>query len=196
MTWMAEVRVGELVKGAAGGDVTSWEALVDQFASLIWAVARSFQLDAADAADVSQVTWLRLVEHLERINEPDRVGAWLVTTARRECLRLLRIRGRTVLSADDSALDPVDEDAPEPGERVTTAERDLVLWRAVEAISERCQQLLRVLMADPPPSYEAVGAALDMPIGSIGPTRARCLDRLRREAFRRGITSDSLSSVE
>jgi RNA polymerase sigma factor (sigma-70 family) len=196
MTSMGDVRVGELVGAAAGGDVAAWEELVDHFASLVWAVARSFQLEPADASDVSQVTWLRLVEHLERIQEPDRVGAWLVTTARRECLRLLRLRGRTIPSGDGTDLDPVDTDTPEPSHRVTTAERDAVLWRALEAISERCQQLLRILMADPPPSYEDIGAALDMPIGSIGPTRARCLERLRREALRRGITADSLSSVE
>jgi DNA-directed RNA polymerase specialized sigma24 family protein len=109
---------------------------------------------------------------------------------------VLRVRGRAIPSGDDSLLDPIDTEAPEPGERVTTEERDVVLWRALEAISDRCQQLLRVLMADPAPSYEEVGAALEMPIGSIGPTRARCLDRLRREALRRGITADSLRSVE
>ncbi|MGH9246632.1 MAG: RNA polymerase sigma factor [Acidimicrobiales bacterium] len=193
---MGEEGVGDVVRAAAGGDESSWFALVDRFASLVWAVTRSFGLESADAADVSQVTWMRLVENLERLHEPDRVGAWLVTTARRECLRVLRQRGRAIPVGDDPSLDAADLVTLPPVHHLATTERNTLLWRAVSSISSRCQQLLRVLMADPPPSYEEVSAALDMPVGSIGPTRARCLDQLRRVAVQFGITADSLSSVE
>jgi RNA polymerase sigma factor (sigma-70 family) len=186
---MADAGAGELVHAAGAGDQAAWDKLVDHFGGLVWSVARSFRLGDADAADVTQVTWLRLVENLHRIEDGDRVGAWLATTARRECLRLIRQQGRVVTFDDDAVLDDLaPQEAPEPAQRLLAQERDAALWAALEGISPRCQHLLRVLMADPPPSYEEVSAALDMPIGSIGPTRARCLEHLRRHAARVGIT--------
>ncbi len=142
----------------------------------------------ADAGDVVQTTWLKLVEHLDRIADPDRVGGWLVTTARHECLRHLRVSGRTVPTDDESALDrAVTEPQPEIDADLLLDERDRSLWRAFGRISERCQRLLRALSADPPVSYEDIGLAFEMPIGSIGPTRQRCLDRLRSELAIEGI---------
>jgi RNA polymerase sigma factor (sigma-70 family) len=189
--------VGALVRAAGGGDEIAWRALVDRFAALVWAVTRSFGLAASDAADVSQVTWLRLVEHVDRISEPDRVGAWIGTTARRECMAVLRRRNRAAVpSGGELAFEQVEADLPPPERRIVADERGAVLWGALGGISPRCQQLLRVLMAEPPPSYEAVSAALDMPIGSIGPTRARCLTHLRRHLAEGGISGDALSSVE
>jgi len=186
---MADAGAGELVHAAAAGDQSAWDKLVDRFSGLVWSVARSFRLGDADAADVTQVTWLRLVEHLHRIEDGDRIGAWLATTARREALRLIRQQGRVVTFDDDAVLDELaPQDVPEPAQRLLAAERDAALWAALDGISPRCQHLLRVLVADPPPSYEEISAALDMPIGSIGPTRARCLEHLRRHAARVGIT--------
>jgi RNA polymerase sigma factor (sigma-70 family) len=197
MAAMSQDDAGELVRAAAAGDEAAWRALVDRFAALVWAVTRSFSLERSDAADVSQVTWLRLVEHLDRLTEPDRVGAWLATTAKRECLGVLRRRGRSAIPAsDDDVFERLPAAQPAPSHRLVAGERNLVLWSAVETLSERCQRLLRVLMADPPPAYDAVSAALDMPIGSIGPTRARCLAHLRRYLADGGITGDALSSVE
>ncbi|WP_432976260.1 RNA polymerase sigma factor [Dactylosporangium sp. CA-233914] len=176
-----------LLRAAAAGDQQAWESIVDRYANLVWSVARSFQLGQSDAADVSQATWLRLVEHVDDVRDADKLGSWLATTARREAIALLRKGGRDVPagSAGDfvghlgvqAGLDRV-EDEPDAG--VLRDERDATLWQEFRALSGQCQQLLRVLIADPPPSYAEVSAALDVPIGSIGPTRKRCLGTLRR----------------
>jgi RNA polymerase sigma factor (sigma-70 family) len=185
----AKVEVAELVRHAADGDETAWNALVDRFSGLIWATARAHRLSTADGAEVFQTTWLRLVEHLHRLRDPERVGAWLATTARNESLRLLRFAAREVATED---VDSFDSEAGSPIDLgVLTAERDTALWRAFSALNERCQTLLRVLMADEPPSYEEVGAALGMPVGAIGPTRMRCLERLRGAAASEGLTLEA-----
>jgi RNA polymerase sigma factor (sigma-70 family) len=182
---MGEQSPAALVAAAAAGDEGAWNELVERFGGLLWSIARSYRLNAADAADVTQATWLRLLEHLGQIREPAQVGAWLATTARRECLRLLRSRGREVPgeAGEVEALD----DPPETA--ALAAERDTLLWAALAELPPRCQRLLRVLMASPPPSYAEVAQALGMPIGSIGPTRARCLDCLRRRSARTGLTT-------
>ena len=164
----------------------AWDQLVERFNGLVWSVARAHRLDQADASDVVQTTWLRLVENLGRLQEPERVGAWLGTTARRECLRTLRMSARVVPTEAELLPEP-GTDAPVSA-GLLADERDRALWSAFGGLSERCQALLRLLVADPPPSYEDVGAALDMPIGSIGPTRQRCLDRLRGLAVTAGVT--------
>jgi RNA polymerase sigma factor (sigma-70 family) len=167
-----------LMRGARDGDEVAWGTIVDRFAGLVWATTRAHRLSSADAADVTQTTWLRLVEHLDRIQDPERVGAWLATTARHECLRLIRLRGRE-LPTDESSL--FEAPAGDPLDRhLLTQERDDALRRALAAIGERCQALLRLLASLEPPSYEEIGAALGMPVGAIGPTRARCLEKLRR----------------
>ena len=132
------------------------------------------------------MTWLRLVTHLDTIRDPDRVGAWLATTARHECLRVLRKAGRSVPVGDEDELEAPDASSPAVETGLLTAERDASLWEALATLSDKCQRLLRVLMADPEPSYEEVSAALGMPMGSIGPTRGRCLENLRRRLS--GIT--------
>lgn len=169
----------ELVERIRSGDQDAWDALVDAYVGLVWAIARNHRLGAGDAADVSQSTWLRLVENIDRIDDPRRVGAWLATTARRECLRVLRLSGRQVLVEDDSELDRRSSEEV-PVDAVLLREEEAVMVRAAfDRLPERCQQLLRLLMVDEPPSYEELSAALGMPIGSIGPTRGRCLDKLR-----------------
>ncbi len=178
--------VGQLVRDAADGDQAAWNRLVELYNGLVWSVARGFRLAPADASDVVQTTWLRLVEHLGRLQEPERVGAWLATTARRECLRTLRLSARQVPTETELLPDPGTEAPLAAG--LLASERDRALWTAFAGLSERCQALLRLLVADPPPSYEDVGAALDMPIGSIGPTRQRCLERLRGLAETAGVT--------
>ena len=174
--------VTDLVRRASTGDQAAWDALVDRFSGLVWSVTRAFRLSAADASDVSQITWLRLVEHLATLREPEAVAGWLVTTARRECLGLLRRSGRQAPAEDDQleramgspGANPVDVD-----ERLLHDELAAAVWQAFADLSGPCQLLLRLLTEDPPLSYEAISAAIDRPIGSIGPTRARCLDRLR-----------------
>jgi RNA polymerase sigma factor (sigma-70 family) len=176
--------LAERVNAAVAGDQRAWNALIDQFGGLIWAVARAHRLYDADAADVVQATWLRAFEHLERLRDPARIGPWLATTARRECLRVLRVGGRTVPLMDDEC-EAESADAP-LGEVVLLAERDHALRRAFLLLQASDQALLRMLMADPRPTYEEIAAALDIPIGSIGPTRQRALERLRRELAHQG----------
>jgi len=170
----------ELLRRAAAGDQAAWNALVDRYTRLLWSVARAHRLGPPDAADVVQTTWLRLVEHLGQIQDPERLPGWLVTTARRECLRALRRSGREVMgAADDIALDMADDHAEPLDAHLLTEERDIALWECFRQLPDRCQLLLRVLMASAPQSYAEVSAALGMPVGSIGPTRGRCLERLR-----------------
>ena len=168
-----------LVKGAGAGDQDAWDALVARYNNLLWSVSRGYRLEPADAADVVQVAWLRLVEQLPRLRDPERVGSWLVTTVRRECLLVLSTRARRGTPMDDDLLTSLPDQAPAVDTRLIADEDNAELWRAFEQIAERCQRLLRILMADPAPTYQDVAAALDMPIGSIGPTRARCLGHLR-----------------
>jgi RNA polymerase sigma factor (sigma-70 family) len=177
--------VDVLVRAAGAGDEAAWAAIVDRFSGLVWATARSHRLSPADAADVAQTTWLRLVEHLDRINDPERLGAWLATTARRESLRLIRLGGREMPTDEDRMFDSPSGESVDT--RLLTEERDTALHRAFRTIGERCQALLRLLAAIEPPSYEEIGAALGMPIGAIGPTRARCLEKLRRSPELAGV---------
>lgn len=172
-------RITKLVRQAAAGDQRAWNGLVQEFGSMIWAVARAHRLREADAADVSQAAWLWLLEHLGQLKEPARVGAWLATTARRECLRVLRENERRILYGEDGPEYPSTDISP--GQSVLLGERDEALWRSFSGLRASDQALLRLLMADPRPRYEEIAAALDMPIGSIGPTRQRALERLRRE---------------
>lgn len=169
---------GGLVRAAAAGDASAWDRLVDGFAGVVWAVTRTFGLDHMDAADVSQTTWLRLAEHLDRLQDPDRVGGWLVTTARREAMRV-RERAARVVPVDDHD-DDVDAALEDLDAALIRDERDVAVWAAFQETPEPCRSLLRVLLADPPPTYDEVSKALDMPIGSIGPRRQRCLAALRQ----------------
>ena len=171
--------VAGLVRRAAQGDRNAWERLVDQYARLIWSITGEFKLAESDAADVAQTTWLRLLEHIDRIQHPDRVGSWLAVTARNECLRCLAGRKRVVLGQDTDEM----EDAPAFGadidERLLAAERDETVREAMSRLPTRWQRLLEMLMADPPVSYTEISDQLGLPIGSIGPTRGRCLARLK-----------------
>lgn len=180
ITYVVPGSNADLVARAAAGEPAAWDRLVERYTNLLWSVGRAHRLSTADAGDVVQTTWLRLVENLERIQDPDRLAGWLVTTARRECLKVLRRSGRElVIGSDDAALDVVDELAPALDAALLAEERDAALWACFGRLSERCQLLLRVLMAADAPAYAEVSEALGMPIGSIGPTRMRCLDRLR-----------------
>jgi RNA polymerase sigma factor (sigma-70 family) len=169
--------VGDVVRAAAAGDQQSWDLLVDRFARLVWHVARGHRLADADAADVVQTVWLRLVESLPRLREPAAVAGWLATTTRNESLRTLRRAGREV-SDEELDLLPADEDHS-PEAVVEAGERRVLVRRALDRLPLRCRTLLRALSSSPDSSYAEISAALDMPVGSIGPTRGRCLDQLR-----------------
>lgn len=169
----------QLVRAAGDGDQEAWNSIVDRFSGLLWATVRAHRLGAADGAEVVQTTWLRLVEQLGRVRDPERLGGWLATTARNECLRLIR-QSRREVATDDMERFEGEHDGALDG-ALLASERDRLLWSAFTALGERCQALLRLLMADVTPSYEEVSAALEMPVGAIGPTRQRCLERLRRD---------------
>jgi RNA polymerase sigma factor (sigma-70 family) len=179
---MSNADLSDLVGSAAKGDQRAWQGLVERFSGLVWSVARAYGLSEADAADVAQTAWLRLVENLDRVRDAQRVGAWLATTARHEALRILRVAGRQLPVGDDAELEPSDPVQVTPESLALASEQHSILWQAFAALPPSCLRLLRVLMADPPPSYQEAAAALDIPIGSIGPTRRRCLERLRRLA--------------
>jgi RNA polymerase sigma factor (sigma-70 family) len=168
-----------LVQRAAEGQHWAWERLVDQYARLIWAMTRDFKLVESDAADVFQATWLRLLEHIHRIEHPARVGSWLAATARNECLRSLAGRKKLVLVQDDGALR--DDAADEPGvdERLLAHESAQAVRAALARLPSHWRRLVEMLMADPPASYAEISDQLGLPVGSIGPTRGRCMARLR-----------------
>jgi RNA polymerase sigma factor (sigma-70 family) len=169
-----------LVLAAAEGDQPSWDALVAEYGHAIWAIARSHRLTAAEAADVSQTTWLRLLENIDRLRDPGSVGAWLATTARREAAHQ-QARIRAIVPVDDVRLAGIEE--------MTTDEIDTALLRretaatvhqALRQLPNRPRTLLSMLMQDDPLTYEQIAKVLNVPVGSVGPTRARALQRLRR----------------
>jgi RNA polymerase sigma factor (sigma-70 family) len=176
---------GELVRRAAVGEGAAWAELTHRYTRLLWSIARGHGLGAADADDAVQATWVRLLENLDGLREPDRVGAWLATTARRECLRILRRSGRERPTGDERFPDVADS-APALDTALLREERDVVLWSAFSGLSERCQGLLRLLFSEPPIAYSEVSQILDMPVGAIGPTRQRCLIRLRERITAEG----------
>lgn len=177
--------MAETVRRAGAGDRAAWDALVADFSRMIWGVAAAHRLGPADAGEVVQTTWLRLLENIDRITHPERIGGWLATTARRESLRLLRLRGREMPSDEESTFDRGNAD-PTPEQLVLDGDRDRRLWAAFSRLSQRCRALLQLVVVVAPP-YAEVAAALDMPIGSIGPTRARCLQRLRLLLAEEGV---------
>jgi RNA polymerase sigma factor (sigma-70 family) len=176
---VAESDIARLVKRAAAGEPRAWERLIDKYGRLIWSITREFNLAESDAADVFQTTWMRLIEHIDRLDRPDRVGSWLAATARNECLRCLASRKRLVLAHEDVVLDGPAAHEPEIDEALLAEERAEVVRAAMAHLPRRWQRLMELLMADPPASYAEISDELGLPVGSIGPTRGRCLARLR-----------------
>jgi RNA polymerase sigma factor (sigma-70 family) len=187
--------VGPLLDAARAGDSASWDQLVDRFSGLLWATARAHRLSTTDAADVVQTTWLRLVENLDRIQDAERLGGWLATTARRECLLVLKRGRREPPVATDEVFDHLPDQRDDLDSSLLLAERDAILWRIFDQLPDRCRTLLRVLVADPPPAYAEIAEALGIPIGSIGPTRQRCLRQLRTLAITSGAIADDETDV-
>ena len=188
---LRDLGVAELVRQVAGGDKPSWDELVERFTPIVWSIARSMGASAADVSDVAQTTWLRLLEHIDDVEHPERIGGWLATTARRECIRVQQRASRLVPVGDDQELDRPAMPAPPADVRVLVDERDAALWRAFGTLPERGRMLLGLLSADPPLSYREISDVMEIPIGSIGPTRARLLETLRKRAEREGIVGES-----
>lgn len=161
-----------------GGDPGGLDRLVRLLTPMLWNLARAYRLDAATAEDAVQATWIALVRHRETVRDPQAVLRWLSVAVRREAARLSRSAARAA-PVEDETLAAVLE--PEPGieEEVVARDTGALLWRHLAALSERCQRLLRVLAFQDKPDYRALSVELGMPVGSIGPTRARCLGKLR-----------------
>jgi RNA polymerase sigma factor (sigma-70 family) len=175
------LEVPSLLARARNGEERAWDALVDRYAPLIWSICRRYRLADADAKDVSQSVWLHLVDHLGRIRDPAALPGWLATTTRRECGRVLGPAGgprdvRYVLDAEDIR----DEQAVTAEQVVLAAERNAALREAFAQLPPCCRRLIALLTEDPPVPYAEVSAMLGMPVGSIGPSRGRCLGKLRR----------------
>lgn len=176
---VADLEATLLVRRAANGDPAAWQDLVNRYGRLIWSITRGFKLVESDAADVFQTTWMRLIEHIERIEHANKIGSWLASTARNECLRTLALRKRLVLADEEDSFEGSAAHEPAVDEALLAAERAQVVREAMTHLPWRWQRLMEMLMADPPASYAEISDELGLPVGSIGPTRGRCLARLR-----------------
>lgn len=171
-------RVGACLVRARNGETAALSEIVKELNPLLWHVARSEGLGAEESADVVQTSWLELVRRLHEIRSPQALTSWLVTTTRREAWRVREISRRKVPEGE-ARLDSVPDPGPGPGERLLADERAQMLWNHVQRLPERCRKLLRIVAHVARPDYAAVAEALGMPVGSIGPTRGRCLAKLR-----------------
>lgn len=171
-----DVTHGELLRRAVAGNQGAWNDLVDRFGQMVWHVARSFRLDEATAKDVSQTVWMKLIENAPKIDDPERLPGWLVTTTRREAIRVSKLRDRTIPTEFEY---DVEDDSPSLDTLLIESEESSILVTAFKRLSEGCQQLLRLLTVEPALSYEEISEATGRPVGSLGPTRARCIDRLK-----------------
>lgn len=161
---------------AAGGERAAWDALVDRFGDMVWSVARGFRLDEATASDVAQTVWLRLIENIDRIKDPERLPGWLVTTCRRESLRVIKGSERAIPTEFEY---DVEDEGPSLESLLIEDEETREVVDAFSALDEECQQLIRLLLVEPALSYKEISEATGRPVGSLGPTRGRCLDRLK-----------------
>ena len=177
----ADSAVIDLVAAARDGDKQAWDALVERYAPLVWSICRRHRLGRADADDVAQSVWLRLVGQLDRIREPAALPGWLATTTRRECIRIsCAARGphASIYPLDVENLPDTRAGAAE--QELLAAERHAALREAFSQLPSHGQQLLALLIADPPMPYADISTRLGIPVGSIGPTRSRYLDKMRR----------------
>jgi RNA polymerase sigma factor (sigma-70 family) len=169
------------VTRAKKGDKQAWDALVERYAPLIWSICRRRRLSSADAGDVGQRVWLQLVSQLDQVRDPAALPGWLATTAQRECGNIRRATRRShVLAGVLDAGHIPSQQAPMAEHELLEAERHVALHEAFTRLPPSCQQLIAALTEDPPVPYAQISVRLGIPVGSIGPTRRRCLDKLRR----------------
>jgi RNA polymerase sigma factor (sigma-70 family) len=175
-------QVIKLVIGARKGDQQAWNALVERYSPLIWSICRRYRLSQADAEDVSQTVWTRLVDQLDSLCQPAALAGWLSTTTRRECSRVWRANCRHFAAEQVPDFERISDELTEAVDHeLLLAERNAALREAFTRLPPGCQRLLTLLIADPPMPYTEISDRLGKPAGSIGPNRSRCLDRLRRD---------------
>jgi RNA polymerase sigma factor (sigma-70 family) len=189
--------VTALVTRVGEGDQEAWNEIIERYAPLVWSICLRYELNRQDIDDVGQSVWLLLVEHIGSLRQAGALPGWLATTTRHECLRVLRASRRQ----DYADLPPEDQMPGDPGavaveQELIEAERSAALRAALAELPDRCRQLLSVLISDPPPAYAEISAALGIAVGSIGPIRARCLDRLRRSPHLAGFLTDGAQEAE
>lgn len=182
-----------LVTRAANSDQDAWNEIIERYAPLVWSICTRYRLRNEDIEDVGQTVWLLLVEQLGKLREPAALPGWLATTTQRECLRALTAarKAEDARTLDDTL--PV-VDAAVIEQEILAAERNAALRTALAELPPRCRQLLTMLISDPPRSYTEISAELRIPIGSIGPQRARCLERLRRSSALVGLGTDEMQT--
>jgi RNA polymerase sigma factor (sigma-70 family) len=189
--------VSALVARARAGDQPAWNELVERYAPLVWSVCNRYRLSRTDIDDVGQTVWLLLVEQLGNIRQPAALPGWLATTTQRECLRVLRVAERYDSfgsSVDNQVLR--DQAGPVIEQEVIEAELHAALRTAFADLPARCRQLLSMLISDPPHSYAEISATVPIAIGSIGPQRARCLEKLRRSPALAALSDAAVSGGE
>jgi len=184
--------VSALVARVSDGDQEAWNELIERYAPLVWSICQRYQLTRQDIDDVSQSVWLLLVENIASLREAAALPGWLSTTTRHEIFRVLRVARRH--DHDDLPADgqiPGDADAATIDEELILAERNAAVRAAFAELGSNCHQLLSLLLSDPPLAYADISDMLGIPVGSIGPKRARCLDQLRRSPHLTEIVSQS-----
>jgi RNA polymerase sigma factor (sigma-70 family) len=192
-----DTSVTALVTRVGEGDQEAWNEIVERYAPLVWSICLRYQLNRQDIDDVGQSVWLLLVEHIGSLREAAALPGWLATTTRHECLRVLRAGRRQGYAG----LPPEEQMPSDPAtatveQELIEAERNAALRAALAELPDRCRELLSMLISDPPPAYAEISARLGIAVGSIGPIRARCLDRLRRSRHLAGFLNDGVLDVE
>ena len=184
--------VVSLVSRVGDGDQDAWNELIERYAPLVWSICARSQLSREDIDDAAQSVWLLLVENIGSLREPAALPGWLATTTRRECLRILGAAQRR--EQREEHVPPGLADTTE--QEIIAAERNAALRAALAEMQRGCRELLTMLMSDPPRSYAEISATLGIPVGSIGPTRARCLDQLRRSRHLSSVLDDHAGDTE
>jgi RNA polymerase sigma factor (sigma-70 family) len=178
----------DLLLRACERDPQAWDEIVRRYSGVVFAKVRSFGLQDADALDAVQMTWLRLAENCHRIQFPEQLGGWLATTARRECLRILRQQAHQTPTRHDAAVDGIADPDADPEQHAVDADTAARLWNVVATLPPRRRILIRELFLNPPGPYTEVARKTGIPAGGIGPTRARALTQLRRRLDERGLS--------
>ena len=184
-----------LVSRVGEGDQDAWNELIERYAPLVWSICGRCQLSREDVDDVAQSVWLRLMENIGSLREPAALPGWLATTTRREALRILEAAHRRDLDGLEDE-EPPGLSGPTIEQELIVAERNAALRAAFAELQRGCHELLSMLISDPPRSYAEISAALGVPVGSIGPTRARCLDQLRRSRHLLAVLDDHAGDID